>query len=494
MVPLFSVFSRMASFARMACTAGLIMLMITNAASQPGPAADELRYTLIPPGNCQIFPVEFFAILQWEIPDSSGAMPPGLLGYNIYRNGSFFHAISDPDSTGWIDGPLYAGNFQYSIKARYDLTANGYPGETGESEACVTDSIYINCTRLLPFFEHWDQGSFAYNGWNFFPSQGNWVINTGVGNPPPSASFNGLPLQMDYSFGFQPTGYLCGQYYSCADGLLSFDYMLEDSLSTGTEHLEVGIVIADSLYPLATYSNNGTTGWGHEELDIDMAMGDFFKFYFKIYGTNSTTIRHWLIDNIAVAGICKPVTALDYTVNGNVVNLTWDHPCDTMTTGGSLLAGYNVYRTDETGTPPFVKLNATPVVEQEYGDHLPLVGPGAEFAYCIRALFIDSQVQTYFCESPCDTLVVVPGLMVHEAGTVSFNLSPNPGSGRFTLTMTEIPASVEVCDIQGVPIVRPEIPKDQKSIILDLTRHPAGVYFIRLQTSAGMVVLKIIRI
>lgn len=68
----------------------------------------------------------------------------GLIGYNIYRNGSFIHYNDQPDALTYTDSGLPTGTYTYTVKARYDLTLYGLPGQFGESLPAGPQTITIS--------------------------------------------------------------------------------------------------------------------------------------------------------------------------------------------------------------------------------------------------------------------------------------------------------------------------------------------------------------
>lgn len=73
--------------------------------------------------------------MPFYIEDGGVTIPDGLIGYNIYRNGSFQSFINGPDATTYDDTYLPEGSYSYLVKAKYDLTLYGFPGQFGESAA-----------------------------------------------------------------------------------------------------------------------------------------------------------------------------------------------------------------------------------------------------------------------------------------------------------------------------------------------------------------------
>jgi hypothetical protein len=472
---------------------GIMILALLFVSLNQLSAAANLNYTLKPPTNCDAEAVECTAFLIWSIPDSLGNIPPGLLGYKIYKNSSLLITLPDPNDSLFYDF-TDPGIFLYSVTAYYDLAPYGFPGQFGESSACVMDSLdFLYCYYPLPFSENWNSGNFYFLGWQFQPSFGNWIIDVNSGNPTPSASFEGSPGLTNYSFRVNSVS-LLGIPYHCADFSYSFDYKLEDVNPSGTEHLEIGVIMNDAVYPLDTLSNTGSTGWVHEVFDIDQVAGYGFKVYFRAFGENSSRITRWLIDNIIVDKECKPVTDLDYSVSGNLVDLSWNHPCDTARSKGYAPSGYFVYRTDESGQPPFTLLNPEPVTVRFFIDTVPSVAQNAKYRYIVTAYFDDEQPGWGNCESPGDTVLIVPASRTVGRNAGSIKILPNPGSGVFLIQLPDNAKAVEVFNITGTRLFQMSIVERSKETSLDLTGYPDGVYFLQIKSNSGTIVRKIIKI
>jgi hypothetical protein len=117
--------------------------------------------------------------------DLNGAIPNYFLGYNLYREGSLvsFLPLSitsfDPD----ID---QTGIYVFELTAVYDLSPVGFPGETTESYALISEYRKEE-GYPLPFLEQWNTGTFETNNW--ITDGDNWSMNGQEGNPDPSAEF-----------------------------------------------------------------------------------------------------------------------------------------------------------------------------------------------------------------------------------------------------------------------------------------------------------------
>jgi len=284
---------------------------------------------LWPPANLAVTPDEANAFLTWDKPsmptDSGNITPPGLLGYNIYRNSSFIIFLPFPDSLSYNDQGLEPGTYYYEVSARYDLTPYGFPGQEDNSPPAGPVMVDIHYGHPLPFFESWDQGNFDYNEWRFRPEQGNWTIAYSKGIPPPSAEFTGNPMKTDYIFSLE-SAVLDASMLNCAKIWMDFDIRLDDQNSIGTEELSAEIFYNGNWIKKATFKNDGSFDWTSVHLDISSVKGKGFRIGFRATGLNSTGFVRWSIDNIAVYAVCLPAGNLSGEQSGNGVLLQWSPP------------------------------------------------------------------------------------------------------------------------------------------------------------------------
>jgi len=271
---------------------------------------------------------------------SSPDADSGLRGYMIYRNGTALGPpppppmINDPNILEYYDVGLDPQCFLYGVTGVYDLSVFGFIGQWGQSLP-DTATVCINYGRPLPFYEPWDMGSFAYNDWTFNPDQSNWSINTGFGNPAPSADFSWQPALTGYSSALESPTLNAGP-WTCAKIYLDYDYKLIDRNSTANEKLTVEVLIDGTWKKVIEYTNEGSVDWTFATNEISSAKGKAFKVRFRAHGDNSVDLLHWYFDNIHVYGICAVPQTLDATVIGtpaNDVQLTWSPPfCGTTGT------------------------------------------------------------------------------------------------------------------------------------------------------------------
>ena len=256
-----------------------------------------------------------------------GGTPPGLVGYQVFRDDILIHEVPSPDTLYYYDLNVAPGTHKWSVDAKYDLTAYGLTG-FGYSLPVGNVSMPIVCGLPLPFYEPWDQASFTFQGWTFEPAtQQHWVINTTLGNPLPCADFKWDP-PTTYAGGLSlesPTLNAGG--YSCASIFFDFDYKCIDRNGGETEKLSAEVLYNGAWHTMLDLKNNGTTAnWVPKHVDISTVKGKGFKVRFKASGANSANILHWYVDNINVYAVCNRPLALTGTQKHDTINLSWNAP------------------------------------------------------------------------------------------------------------------------------------------------------------------------
>jgi len=282
------------------------------------------------PENLAVQPLECTAYLTWTKPrvqtgGGPGGTPPGLIGYNIYRNYTFLHYIPDPDTLQYYDNGLDPGNYTYDITAKYDMTYYGFPGQFAESQPTAYIPVSITCGAPLPFNEDWSSGTFSFNGWGFSPDQGNWGISMYEKSLAPFADFCWQPLRTNYNYAMESRA-VDASPWSCSDIWFDFEYKLTDRHTTGNEKLYVEDWYNNSWHSLLELSNNGSVGWTTKHLRIDEVRQKGFKIRFRAAGRHSDDILHWYVDNIHIYGVCRPPGNLAGWQDGSLITLSWAPP------------------------------------------------------------------------------------------------------------------------------------------------------------------------
>ena len=281
---------------------------------------------LFPPRAFYAIGIEDVAYLRWEKPLlNDTTIAPGLLGYTIYRDGTYLSYLSSPDSLNYYDYNLDPGTYVYGVAAKYDLTSYGFPGQFDESVPAGPDTVVINYGRLLPFWEPWVAGNFTFNEWTFDPDQGNWIINADAGVPQPCAEFSWSPPQTDYSFSLV-SPVLSAANVHCGTVSFDFNYRLLDQVNTGWEKLAVDVYYNNLWHNIIEYSDTGFIDWTFQHLNINFVREKSFKIRFRAYGLNSAAIQAWDIDNINIYAICNPALNLSGEAWGLDTHLSWSPP------------------------------------------------------------------------------------------------------------------------------------------------------------------------
>ena len=159
----------------------------------------------------------------------------------------------------------------------------------------------------------------------------------------------------------------------------------------------------------------------------------------------------------------------------------------------SALVGYNVYRTDETGTGPFTIINTAPVPTTQYADTYPSTLETGTFHYFVTALFQNSQKPELgtICEPHSDTIeVLFPAVGINDLTNSAISIYPNPANDIVNVTATANIQNIEVLNYIG-QIVYTNKGVNAKQVQLNVSSYKAGVYFVKIATASGTRTTKI---
>ena len=347
--------------------------------------------------------------------------------------------------------------------------------------------IDIACGTPIPFLEGFNQGNFSFGDWTFDPSQGNWNISSGIGNPAPAADFSwsGKSKSTDYSYAMVSRA-INGTQWECSHLFLSFDIKLEDRFLTSTEMMTIEILYDNTWHQLGEFTNNGSFGWVAETFNIDDARGKAFMIRFRAHGADSYNILHWYIDNINVYGNCLPPEDLEQEATQNNITLTWTSPC-------ANISGYNIFRSDSTGNPPFILLTPTPVTATTYID-VPAGWSGEDtYKYFVTAQQTDSTTLSLLCESAgSDTVTAAFPVAIAEQGTANIRIYPNP-AGDYVTIQCDIPIT-HVRMISGPGTTAMDVSYDSRKITLNIAAFSPGIYILELTTGEGKIYRKMVKL
>ncbi|MCK5080482.1 MAG: hypothetical protein KAR09_11075, partial [Bacteroidales bacterium] len=327
----------------------------------------------------------------------------------------------------------------YHVSTLYDLSAYGFPGDTGESLYTGPEEVCLVYGTMLPIVEEWSSGSFG----SFWTAEDHWVINGQYGNPLPCAEFKWDPVLMDYQqcltsgpingvdHGTKSEPYIDGQF------ILNFDISLVDNSVGGTEYFNVEVWSDGVWNRVEQLSNaNGNFDWENIEVDItEYALGYVFKVRFMAEGEASYHILSWFLDNIEVYHYCASPENLYYHVNGpNICELYWSPPVEPMKQSvfqsllkseklKKSLIGYNLFWMYDIN--PYSLLDHT--VDTFYTYYLPEEG---NYFFYVTAVFES-------CESGASNEIWVPfpppsGINENSKNNI-IQVFPNPASDMINL-------------------------------------------------------------
>jgi len=179
-------------------------------------------------------------------------------------------------------------------------------------------------------------------------------------------------------------------------------------------------------------------------------------------------------------------------VSGDSHNYQKMGPLHVAASDSSVLTGYNVYRTDDSGAGPFSKITVNPVTALTYADVHPSTTPiGSKWQYFVTTLFLNSADQTVLCEASSDTIMVnFPAVGVNEIGNGQIMIYPNPATEFVNVKSDYTITRVDVLNFAGQTVYT-NSNVDAKTTKLDVTALTVGVYFVKVSTTEGVRTVKI---
>jgi hypothetical protein len=447
---------------------------------------DFTSHILAPPTNFRADSLDCTASLSWHRPPDYSGGSPYVTGYKIYRNYSWIATIADPNTEAYYDYDLDPGIYHYEISAQYNVAPYNPPTHIDYSSR-MKDAVEIICGDQMPFMENWTQNNFSYNNWTFDPSQGNWTSSSITGNPAPAAdfSFSGKKTTGDVNYDYSMVSRIMdGSEWTCSHLFLDFDLKLVDHNSTSTEKIAVEIMYDHAWHPVGEFTNNGSFGWDTESFNIDAARGKGFRIRFRAHGANTNNILHWYIDNIHLYGNCLPPAALQWTANSQEVSLAWIAPC-------SNIAGYNVFRSDAMGNPPYIRINAALVTGTAFTDTPTGWSSNDSYRYYVTALQMNNGTGSALCEPASDTVLVAYSTGIPVMPEAKINIYPNPADNYFMIQSDQPLTKVEVIAELGKVVFTGNY-SNEKQLRINTNGFLQGIYFVRLTTDKGIFFRKIV--
>lgn len=229
-------------------------------------------------------------LLDWAEPN----IPSGnynLSAYKIYRDGLEI-GTTNSDVLRFKDEVEAEDTYVYAVSAFYE---EPNPGES----PTIQTSITVTNPVSLPFVEDWAASSFATNNWSFTPSQGNWFMNTGEGNPAPTANFTWNPQTTNYSYSLRSP--VIDISPARGDLFLGFDIEFLDYASSISENLHIWVWDGENeeWQMVDSFSNSGSFSWESKIYNItEVAKGSYTLVSFEATGLETDNINDWRIDNI----------------------------------------------------------------------------------------------------------------------------------------------------------------------------------------------------
>ena len=157
----------------------------------------------------------------------------------------------------------------------------------------------------------------------------------------------------------------------------------------------------------------------------------------------------------------------------------------------SLLAGYNVYRTDSTGTGPYYLQTPIPVTTTNYSEQIPYWWHWEDlYRYYVTAVFKESETDTSLCEPSSDTILFYL-VSTDEHRLSKFNCMPNPASQSVRVSGTSPINSIEVTNFLGETIfIRREI--NGQNCLIDVIGWSPGIYLVKVTDDKQSAIVKLV--
>ena len=274
----------------------------------------------------------------YDLGDNSGVpaggdVPEGLYSFILYQDGGQIAEVpyEGQDVDEWVNyviNPIDPGTYDFCVTAKYDLTRFGFPGDFAESVFECGDAVHVAYGFPMPFYEGWDQGTFAFNSWT--KDGDNWVINPVQGDPEPAAEFTWDPSLEDGYVSSLTSSPITADLLTEGDIFLDFDVKLDDRNSTGAEMLNVEVYNGSTWSTVATFANTGSFDFTSNHINITAnAMSRVIRVRFSATGDNSFDIISWFVDNVEIYRTCESVSdlaAVEYNLEDAMIS--WNAPIE----------------------------------------------------------------------------------------------------------------------------------------------------------------------